>query len=212
MIRAYDDSGNIVDLVEWEKQIRAEEREKTIDEVHQAITDKFEKWLWCEIDKSPIYMVDSIIDGLKAQKNGEIEKTLPVENDNGYAQSKEDSIKELKELIIDEYSDMGAAMYHYRIFKKALQNASLKSNDHILLEKIKSEKPAEQKSDDLLSSISKGLDEFKDLERKMTQYFEMVDISSEKTELEKLALDIVCNGMQTIGFLIDELSEEDIER
>ena len=33
MIRAYDDYGNVVDLVEWEKQIRIDERTKTIDEI-----------------------------------------------------------------------------------------------------------------------------------------------------------------------------------
>lgn len=32
MIRAYDDNGNVVDLVEYEARIRAEERTKTIDE------------------------------------------------------------------------------------------------------------------------------------------------------------------------------------
>ena len=35
MIRAYDDYGNVVDLVEWEKNIRA----KTIDECMKAIVN-----------------------------------------------------------------------------------------------------------------------------------------------------------------------------
>lgn len=33
MIRAYDDNGNVVDLVEWEKEIKA----KTIDEVIKTL-------------------------------------------------------------------------------------------------------------------------------------------------------------------------------
>ena len=32
MVRAYDDNGNVVDLVKWEKQIRVEERKKGYDE------------------------------------------------------------------------------------------------------------------------------------------------------------------------------------
>lgn len=31
MIRAYDDNGNVVDLVEWEKQIRVDEISKFIN-------------------------------------------------------------------------------------------------------------------------------------------------------------------------------------
>ena len=33
MVRAYDDNGNVVDLVKWEEEIRAEERAKTIGNV-----------------------------------------------------------------------------------------------------------------------------------------------------------------------------------
>lgn len=36
MVRAYDDNGNVVDLVEWEKQIRAE----AIDEFANYIADQ----------------------------------------------------------------------------------------------------------------------------------------------------------------------------
>lgn len=32
MIRAYDDYGNVVDLVEWEKEIRSDERRKVLHE------------------------------------------------------------------------------------------------------------------------------------------------------------------------------------
>lgn len=39
MIRAYDDNGNVVDLVKWEKQIRAEERVRAIDEISNDIID-----------------------------------------------------------------------------------------------------------------------------------------------------------------------------
>ena len=40
MIRAYDDNGNVVDLVEWEKQIRVE----TIDEL-KGKKDEIIRWL-----------------------------------------------------------------------------------------------------------------------------------------------------------------------
>lgn len=52
-----------------------------------------------------------------------------------------------------------------------------------------------------LEKIEKGKSDFEELERIMCRYFNMVDISKEKTELEKLALDIVCKGMQTMGCL-----------
>lgn len=52
-----------------------------------------------------------------------------------------------------------------------------------------------------LEKIEKGKSDFEELERKMCRYFKMVDMSKEKTELEKLALDIVCIGMQTMGCL-----------
>ena len=60
---------------------------------------------------------------------------------------------------------------------------------------------------DALAPIKVGLEDFQTLERKMCRYFNMVDISSEKTELEKLALDIVCIGIQTMGALIGQLEE-----
>ena len=44
MIRAYDEYGNIVDLVEWEKQIRAE----VIDECIKIV--KFHKDTWDGIE------------------------------------------------------------------------------------------------------------------------------------------------------------------
>lgn len=33
MIRAYDDNGNVVDMVEWEQQIRADEKNKVIAKI-----------------------------------------------------------------------------------------------------------------------------------------------------------------------------------
>lgn len=45
MIRAYDEYGNIIDLVEWEKQIRA----KAIDDFATDIINKInfeDKWLF----------------------------------------------------------------------------------------------------------------------------------------------------------------------
>ena len=43
MIRAYDEYGNIVDLVEWEKQIKAE----AIDEVCKQISERVVYWEQC---------------------------------------------------------------------------------------------------------------------------------------------------------------------
>lgn len=37
MVRAYDDNGNVVDLVNWEKEIRADEREKTLREIETRL-------------------------------------------------------------------------------------------------------------------------------------------------------------------------------
>lgn len=34
MIRAYDDNGNVVDLVEWEKQIRADAIDEMLSKIH----------------------------------------------------------------------------------------------------------------------------------------------------------------------------------
>lgn len=39
MIRAYDDYGNVVDLVEWEKQIRSDTLNDLIEEVKIEIDD-----------------------------------------------------------------------------------------------------------------------------------------------------------------------------
>lgn len=52
------------------------------------------------------------------------------------------------------------------------------------------------------------IDDYKKLERLMCRYFNNVDIFKEKTDMEKLALEIVCIGMQTIGHLIQELEEQ----
>lgn len=52
------------------------------------------------------------------------------------------------------------------------------------------------------------IDDYEKLERLMCRYFNNVDISKEKTDMEKLALEIVCIGMQTIGHLIQELEEQ----
>lgn len=56
-----------------------------------------------------------------------------------------------------------------------------------------------------IEPIMCGIDDFRTLERKMCKYFNEVDIHKEKDDLERLALDIVCHGMQTIGCLIQEL-------
>lgn len=52
------------------------------------------------------------------------------------------------------------------------------------------------------------IDDYEKLERLMCRYFNNVDIFKEKTDMEKLALEIVCIGMQTIGHLIQELEEQ----
>lgn len=52
------------------------------------------------------------------------------------------------------------------------------------------------------------IDDYQKLERLMCRYFNNVDISKEKTDMEKLALEIVCIGMQAIGHLIQELEEQ----
>lgn len=44
MIRAYDDNGNVVDLVEWEQQIRENEKNKVIAKIRVKLgkVKKFE--------------------------------------------------------------------------------------------------------------------------------------------------------------------------
>lgn len=58
---------------------------------------------------------------------------------------------------------------------------------------------------DAIEPIMRGIDDFRTLERKMCKYFNEVDMNKEKDDLERLALDIICHGMQTIGCLIQEL-------
>ena len=50
MVRAYDDNGNVVDLVKWEKQIRAEERQAIFDELYSKIMNETEEDIieWCQ--------------------------------------------------------------------------------------------------------------------------------------------------------------------
>ena len=45
MVRGYDDNGNVVDLVKWEKQIRADERAKALKEYHDTLSNKMHD-LW----------------------------------------------------------------------------------------------------------------------------------------------------------------------
>lgn len=39
MFRAYDDNGNVVDLVKWEEEIRADERTRCVDECIEIVRD-----------------------------------------------------------------------------------------------------------------------------------------------------------------------------
>lgn len=49
----------------------------------------------------------------------------------------------------------------------------------------------------------KAKEELIDLHDLMFDYFAKVDIFEEKTEMERLALKIVTEGMQTIGAILD---------
>ena len=60
---------------------------------------------------------------------------------------------------------------------------------------------------DVIESMLGTLDELKLLEREMQKYFCMVDVDYVETNLEKLALNIVCDGMQIIGFLNQQLAQ-----
>lgn len=60
---------------------------------------------------------------------------------------------------------------------------------------------------DAIEEMTLPIDDYKKIERLMCRYFNNADISKEKTDMEKLALEIVCIGMQTIGHLIQELEE-----
>lgn len=64
MTRAYDDNGNVVDLVEWEKQIRAD----AIEEYRRTLSD-----ICCRDNYSSAYLYNlfkRIAEQLKEQKNG----------------------------------------------------------------------------------------------------------------------------------------------
>lgn len=60
---------------------------------------------------------------------------------------------------------------------------------------------------DAIESIMSGYPDFKALESLMIEYFERVDLTSEKTDMERLALEIVTRGMQTLGCLNGELEQ-----
>lgn len=66
MIRAYDEYGNVVDLVEWEKQIRAEVTNKHFSKIMSFINTN-------NRGNSDYFIVDQIenyiADQLKEQKN-----------------------------------------------------------------------------------------------------------------------------------------------
>lgn len=64
MIRAYDDYGNVVDLVEWEKQIRAE----AIDECKMALLKAFDETNINEYGFYPQNVVNSVAGQLKEQE------------------------------------------------------------------------------------------------------------------------------------------------
>lgn len=49
--------------------------------------------------------------------------------------------------------------------------------------------------------------ELKKLYWLMAEYFERVDIFKDKSELERLALEISTRGMQTIGAILGEVEE-----
>lgn len=40
MIRAYDDNGNVVDLVEWEKKIRADAIDEFVERITLPLTEE----------------------------------------------------------------------------------------------------------------------------------------------------------------------------
>lgn len=60
---------------------------------------------------------------------------------------------------------------------------------------------------DAIEPIMSGYPDFKALESLMIEYFERVDLTSEKTDMERLALEIVTRGMQTLGYLNGELEQ-----
>lgn len=60
---------------------------------------------------------------------------------------------------------------------------------------------------DAIEPIMSGYPDFKALESLMLEYFERVDLTSEKTDIERLALEIVTRGMQTLGCLNGELEQ-----
>ena len=50
MVRGYDDNGNVVDLVKWEEEIRADERAKTIDEIEDIVDEINNQGFHCKDD------------------------------------------------------------------------------------------------------------------------------------------------------------------
>lgn len=60
---------------------------------------------------------------------------------------------------------------------------------------------------DAIEEVEKNKNELYDLHNLMFDYFEKVDIFTEKTEMERLALKIVTDGMQIIGATIDKLEQ-----
>lgn len=75
MIRAYDEYGNIVDLVEWEKQIRAESIDESIEKAAKAIcigcgylkeTKCTYKGANCQVSKPMLEVAVKALEELKA--------------------------------------------------------------------------------------------------------------------------------------------------
>ena len=82
MVRAYDDNGNVVDLVKWEKQIRAEEREKTIDEyttkliVNSDYIETEEGWCGRVVDTEQLRNIeDTKVEEVKIKTEGKKENS-----------------------------------------------------------------------------------------------------------------------------------------
>lgn len=70
MVRAYDDYGNVVELVEWEQQIRAD----VIDEVETVlneITQKYIERYGADIVELYSEVLTEFVEWLKEKKNDE---------------------------------------------------------------------------------------------------------------------------------------------
>lgn len=98
MIRAYDDYGNVVDLVEWEQKIRVDEIRKFADKIKQHMIK------YCHGRLEQQYCVMEVIDYM-GKLMGEKDYSIDVETAiKGHDKKvRADAIEEFKDAILAQF-------------------------------------------------------------------------------------------------------------